>query len=277
METRAPLRVIGFESRRAAEMASLVRSYGGDPFIAPSVQAIALDERAEALELVRRLRAGEIDVVVLTTGVGARALIEAVAPVSTPGELAALLGKAALVARGPKPVAVLRELGLSATVVVPEPHTWRELLGALDRELPVGGKRVAVQEYGTANPELLAGLGERGAEVLRVPLYRWTLPDDLGPLEEAIRRIERAALEVALFTSAAQVAHLTRVAGGLGCRDALPAGLSSAVVASIGPVCSEALRANGLPVDLEPRRPRMGQLVAEALRAAPDLLTARRA
>jgi uroporphyrinogen-III synthase len=271
-----PLRVIAFESRRATEMAALVRKQGGVPFVAPSMREVPLADQPEALAFAIALEAGAIDVLICLTGVGTRALVEAVAPRLSRERVAALLAKVAVVARGPKPVAALREIGLVPVLTVPEPNTWRELLAALDAGLPVAGKRVAVQEYGVANPELLAGLADRGATVMRVPVYRWALPEDLAPLREAARRVANADLDVALFTSATQVTHLVQVAAELGVRAALAGGLAAAVVASIGPVCSDALRAAGLPVDLEPSHPKMGPLVTEALRAAPALLSQKR-
>jgi uroporphyrinogen-III synthase len=272
----APLRVIAFESRRAVEMAALIRKQGGDPFVAPSMREVPLAEQPEALAFATALAAGTVDVVVFLTGVGTRTLVEAVAPVLPRERLATLLARTTLVARGPKPVAALRELGLAPALTVPEPNTWRELLAALDGGGPLVGRRVVVQEYGIANPELLAGLRARGAEVTAVPVYRWALPEDLAPLREAVGRVAAGALDVALFTSATQVTHLLQVAEEIGARPGLAPGLARAVVASIGPVCSAALRDAGLPVDLEPTHPKMGPLVSETLRAAPGLLAARR-
>src|SRR5262249_5216131 len=139
-------------------------------------------------------------------------LVDAVAPQWPRHRVAAALRRATLVARGPKPVAALRELGLPPNVTVAEPNTWREILAALDAESPVGGKRVAVQEYGVTNHELLRGLADRGAAVLRVPVYRWALPEDLGPLQAAIGALVDGRTDVALFTSATQVDHLFQVA-----------------------------------------------------------------
>src|SRR5205085_1155593 len=120
--------------------------------------------------------------------------------------------------------------------------TWRELLAAL-AGITLAGKRVAVQEYGVANPELVAGLETRGAIVMPVPVYRWALPDDLAPLREAVDRIRSNSVDVALFTSATQVTHLLQIANERGARAALAPGLAQAVVGSIGPLCSAALRA----------------------------------
>ncbi len=272
----APLRVVVLESRRAAEIATLVRKQGGEPFLAPSMREVPLAEPPAALAFARALGAGEVDVVVLLTGVGTRALIDAMAPALPRERAAELLGRTMLVARGPKPVAVLRELGLVPALAVPEPNTWRELLAALDAAGSLAGKRVAIQEYGVSNSELLDGLRRRGALVTAVPVYRWALPEDLGPLAAAIGRIVAGEADVALFTSATQVTHVMQVARERGVAAALATAFRRVVVGSIGPVCSTALRAAGLPVDLEPIHPKMGPLVVETLRAAPALLAAKR-
>ncbi len=274
--TETSLRVVAFESRRAVEMAALIRKQGGDPFVAPSMREVPLAEQPAALAFGRALRAGEVDVLVCLTGVGTRALVDAIVPIVPRERAAELLTRVTLVARGPKPVAALRELGLAPTLTVAEPNTWRELLAAIDGALPIAGKRVAVQEYGVPNPELIAGLEARGAAVTAVPVYRWALPEDLAPLETAITRIAARAVDVALFTSATQVIHLVQVADRLGKRTDLISGLAKAVVGSIGPVCSEALRHAGIPVDHEPTHPKMGPLVSETLRAAPTLLSNKR-
>ena len=54
-----------------------------------------------------------------------------------------------------------------------------------DRDPEVGERRIAVQEYGKSNPELLAGFRARGAEVTAVRVYQWALPEDTGPLRTA--------------------------------------------------------------------------------------------
>jgi uroporphyrinogen-III synthase len=136
------------------------------------------------------------------------------------------------------------------------------VLAALDAHLPVGGRRVAVQEYGKPNPELIAGLKERGAEVTRVPVYRWALPDDTGPLRRAIEQMVADEVDIALFTSAQQVEHLLQVAAEEAHEAPLRAAFRrSIIVGSVGPTTSEALRAHQLPVDIEPEHPKMGHLV----------------
>jgi uroporphyrinogen-III synthase len=130
---------------------------------------------------------------VILTGVGLRTLVDTLSQTCPPDRLAALLASTTLVARGPKPVAALRQLSLIPQVRAPEPNTSHELLSALDIEAPVGGRRVAVLEYGVANDELVAGLESRGGNVLRVPLYRWALPKDTGPLRDAVSRLAQGS------------------------------------------------------------------------------------
>jgi uroporphyrinogen-III synthase len=185
----AGMRVLSLESRRAAEMTKLIETYGGTARVAPSMREVPLETNKEAQAFTRELLAGGFDMVILLTGVGTRALARVAEMVCPREEFVAALQRVPIVARGPKPVAALKELGLSVTLAVPEPNTWRELLTALDgaREaLPVHGKRVAVQEYGAPNPELLAGLAERGAQVTQVPVYEWALPEDTQPLRDAV-------------------------------------------------------------------------------------------
>lgn len=269
------LTVLAFESRRAAEMAELIRKRGGVPVSAPSMREVPLGQVPEVDALMAALDAGEIDVVVLLTGVGTRAL--AAASGRAPADFATALRRARIVARGPKPVAALRELDLAPDVLVPEPNTWRELLATLDRQLPVAGLRVAVQEYGRSNPELLDGLRARGAAVARVPIYRWDYPEDASQLRAGVARLAAGGVDVALFTSAKQIDHVVDTARGLGCLDALHAAGRHVVFASIGPVCSAALQAAGLPIDLEPDHPKMGHLVGAVAQRGRALLDAKRA
>lgn len=269
------LGVVAFESRRATEMAELIRRHGGAPLVAPSMHEVPLSEHGAVFDYVRRLDAGGIDIVILMTGVGLRTLAEVVAHEWPRERLAAALRRAALVARGPKPVAVLREFGLQPDATAPEPNTWREILTTIDAQLPVAGKRVAIQEYGVTNQELSAGLVARGAEVVRVPIYRWALPEDLKPLREAIHAIRNGDADIALFTSATQVYHLFQVAGAEA--DGLRRGFEKVLIASIGPICSEALREHGLASDLEPEHAKMGQLVREVARRGRSLLESKRA
>jgi len=163
--------------------------------------------------------------------------------------------------------------------MVPEPNTWRELLAVLDQNketIPVAGRRVAVQEYGVTNPELSAGLNERGAIVTLVNVYQWTLPEDLAPLEQAIESIIHGDVHVLLVASSVQIRHLFEVAGRMKKAERLHEALSRVVITSVGPLTSEELRGRGLSVDIECTHPKLGFLVQEAAEEAPQLLKTKR-
>ena len=270
------LRVLVLESRRGRELGLIVTSYGGRPLVAPSMREVPLESNAEAIAFADDLIAGEFDVVIWLTGVGARALLDIVQRArGTRKAFVDALAETIVVVRGPKPLAVMRELQVPVWLTAPEPNTWRELLAALDErksELSLDGLNVAVQEYGASNPDLLAGLEARGARVTRVPVYQWALPEDLEPLRQAVRALAAGELDVALFTSATQAVHLMKVADMMALRDAVRDRLQRMVIASIGPTTSEELRQQGIAVDLEPSHPKMGFLAREAAEQAGDLL-----
>jgi uroporphyrinogen-III synthase len=271
----AGLRVLALESRRAAELSKLIESYGGLPIVAPSIREIPLDSNTEALAFARDLMAGGFDMVIFLTGVGARALARVVETVYPLAQFRAALNKIAVVARGPKPVAALRELGVTTTVAVPEPNTWKDLVRTLDEKadsLPLQGRRVAVQEYGSPNPDLLTALKERGAIVTRVPVYQWALPEDTKPLRAAVEAIARREIDVALFTTSVQVIHLLKIAREMKIEEQVRGGLERIAVGSIGPVTSQELRDENLHVDFEPEHPKMGFLVNEAARRAAEIV-----
>lgn len=274
------LRVLILESRRAKEMASIVSSYGGNPISAPSMKEVPLESNSEAIAFADALERGEFDLVILLTGVGTRALVAVVERVRGSRDIFVdALGRTRILARGPKPVAVLRELGVPVWLTAPEPNTWREVLSALDgkqQELRLAGSRIAVQEYGASNPDLLAGLEARAARVTRVPVYQWALPDDLAPLEAAVRAIATGGIDVALFTTATQVVHLLKIAASMGMDDQVRRGLNGCVVASIGPTTSEEMREQGIQPDFEPAHPKMGFLVREAAERAGAILRRKR-
>ena len=253
------MKILALESRRATEIAQLIRSQQGDPFVAPSMREAPLEHNDEAFQFAEKLFAGGFDMVVLLTGVGTRLLDRALATRYPAGRFAEALRGVTVVARGPKPMAVLREMNVTA-ILVPEPNTWREVLAATDGRPE---RRIAVQEYGRSNPELLDGFRARGAEVTAVRVYQWDLPEDTGPLREAARRVAAGEFGAALFTTSVQIAHLFQIAAEAGLEPQVRDGFSKMLVASIGPATSEALQEYGLRVDFEPSHPKMGFLVQE--------------
>jgi uroporphyrinogen-III synthase len=275
--TQLQLRTISLESRRSGELARLLERHGIPALQAPSLREVPLTDQTAALEFGEALFAHECDVLVLLTGVGARALIGALQARWPAPEIIAALSQVVLACRGPKPVALLKELGLRATVTAPEPNTWRELLGAMET-LDLSGQRVWVQEYGRPHPELVAGLAARGARVRSAAVYAWQLPEDLGPLQRGIAAICDGDADAIVFTAAQQIEHVLEVAQQLGLRDRVLSSLRArALVASIGPVTTAALAEHGIRVDIEPEHPKMGHLVKALVERGMSTLAHKRA
>jgi uroporphyrinogen-III synthase len=257
-------------------MDSLLRRQGCIPTVAPSMQEVPLEDNSGVFDFAQQLLDRRFDAIILLTGVGARAMLEIAGQRLDREELLTALRSLTTIVRGPKPAAVLREWQVPIRLRAPEPNTWEQVLLAIDAsDLSMEGCRIAVQEYGESNEPLYIALRKRGALVTPVTVYRWTLPDETGPLEAAIAAAIDAPFDVLLFTSAQQVRHVLEVAVRLGMEDRWRASAARSVVASIGPTCSEALHEAGLHVDLEPSHPKMGTLVREAVSAAPALLAAR--
>ena len=268
--------VAAFESRMAAEIARLIERHGGNPLVTPALREIPLDDNSAALKFGVQLTTERVDMLILLTGVGTTALFDLLKTRYPWSSIVAALKQTALVARGPKPVAALKAFGLQPTLTVPEPNTWVDLISTLDEYRPVKGLRVAVQEYGASNHDLLEALKQRGAEVFQVPIYRWALPEDLGPLRQALNNIIEGKVSVLLITNAAQVDHVMQVLEKDGKLEPFRAALNKMVVASIGPTASERLRHHEWPIDLEPSHGKMGVLVKETSEKARATLYGKR-
>jgi uroporphyrinogen-III synthase len=256
-------RVIVLESRRAAEMASLVARQGGEPIVAPTMREVPLTAGPEVRAFAEALRVGALDVVILLTGVGTRALAASLEAddVMTREALGEALSRTRVLARGPKTVAALKELRVSGYLTAPEPHTWRELLEVARGDGTLRDARVAVQLYGAPHPELTAALEAEGARVESVPVYRWQLPDDVAPALRAVDALLAGDVDAVLFTSAQQLDHWLEIAAQRGEREALLAALGRTLLGSIGPTCTERLVAYGLRPAVQPEHAHMGHLV----------------
>jgi uroporphyrinogen-III synthase len=242
-------RVLSLESRRAEEMATLIRKRGGEPFVAPSMREIELEQHEEALDFGRRLLAADFDAIILLTGVGTRLLWKTLLTRFAEADLRAALARVTIVVRGPKPSAAIREIGLIPQVQVAEPNTWRDVLDAM---CPRPELSIALQEYGKSNPALIEGLRAQNREVSAVRIYGWGLPEDAAPLREAAAKLARNEFDIAFFTASMQVVNLLKIAEEAGIEREVLNGLRTARIGSIGPTTTETLDEYGLKPDFEP-------------------------
>ena len=269
------LRVAALESRRSEDMSRLIERFGGNAFVSPSMREVAVEEPKEAVDFAYRVITGEIGVVIFLTGVGFRHLVHSIERHLETQRFLDALSDVVTVARGPKPVAAMREVGLTPTHRVPEPNTWRDLLRTLDQHVPLANQTVGLQEYGVTNHSLIAGLEARGAKVVQLRVYQWDFPEDLGPLKENLEAILAGERDVLLLTSAHQLVNLFRLADQQGQVELLRKSLQKMVVGSIGPTTSEMAQQMDVRIDVEPEHPKMGHLVQAAAEASVRILQAR--
>ena len=217
-------------------------------------------------ELIRDWNSAPPDIFIFQTGVGARALFAATDSLGLTDVLLRLLDSAQVVVRGPKPATVLHSRKVRIDCAASDPFTTHEVLAAM-HGTPLRGKRVAVQRYGETNRELQAALESEGAEVIEIVTYRWALPQDTSPLLRLIDALGRNEIDLVAFTSASQASNLFAVALDGGKEASLKQGLDRTLVASIGPVCSAALRMLAVRIDIEAQPPKLGPFI-DAINAA---------
>ncbi len=233
------------------------------------MREVPLADNPQAFEFAEKLFRGDFEMIILLTGVGTRLLNDVLSTRYPVDSFKNALRGLTVVARGSKPMAVLREWGIPATVVVPEPNTWREILAAIQGRPE---RKIVVQEYGRPATELIEALRGGGADVTTIPVYQWALPLDTAPLREAVKRLASGEFDVALFTTSVQIPHLMKIAAEEGLEETVRARLKKLVVASVGPSTSETLREFGIEPDLEPSHPKMGFLVNETSAKAAQIL-----
>jgi uroporphyrinogen-III synthase len=249
------------ETRSGAHLGELVARRGGIPLLAPALEEVPDVDSAAVAALLAQWRVNPFNVVIFQTGVGTRALFQATDTAGLTGELLRYLDSSKVVVRGPKPVGELNSRGVRIDIRAATPFTTEMVLAAL-ADVPMQGARVLVQRYGAANQLLRESLHERGAAVEEIATYRWGLPSDTRPLTELLEALARSDVDAVVFTSAVQIHNLYSVAEKSGGAAQLAGQLNRLVVASIGPVCSRALREHGVTPSFEANPPKLGPLIA---------------
>ena len=258
-------------ARRREELTSLLERRGAQVLEGPAIRIVPSSDDAELLDVTRACVEHAPDVVVATTGIGFRGWMQAADGWGLGEPLRACLGRAELLARGPKAKGAVRAAGLTERWS-PASEASDEVLARLLAE-GVAGRRIAVQLHGEPLPEFTGALRAAGAEVVEVPVYRWVLPEDVGPLRRLVERTVAGAVDCMTFTSAPAVSSTLTVARELGREAALVEALQGPVlVAAVGPVTAAPLERAGIP-SVQPERARLGALV----RTVVEQLPARRA
>ena len=239
----------------------MVARRGGVPLLAPALEEVPDIDPQAVSSLLARWRIDPFKICIFQTGVGTRALFAAADAAGLSVELQERLAASMVVVRGPKPVGELNARAIRIDIKAASPFTTETVLAAL-ADVPIGGASVLVQRYGETNQALAAGLKARGATVQEIATYRWALPADTQPLSNLLAALSRGGVDAVVFTSAVQIHNLYSMAEKSGSAADLANNLNRSIVASIGPVCSRALRHYGVAPAVEASPPKLGPLMA---------------
>jgi uroporphyrinogen-III synthase len=247
--------------RRWSEQAMLLERRGARVVHGPTIRTLPLGDQSQLERATREVIAAPPDVVVLTTGLGARGWFAAAAGLDLDDALVRALSQAHVVARGPKAAGAATTIGLDVGWRAPTERS-RDVL---DHVGDVGGVRIVVQRDGAADAVLADALAARGADVVDVAVYRWELPDDTTPAARLVDLVCDGQVDAVTFTSSPAVSNLFVIGRRAEVLDAFAAGGVRAIC--VGPVCAERARAEGIAAPIAPERGRLGAMIRVAERA----------
>jgi uroporphyrinogen-III synthase len=246
-------------ARRHEELAALLERRGARVVHAPAIRLVPLSDDAELLHATNVCLGDRLDYAVVTTGIGFRAWLETADGWGLREDLIERLHKVRILARGPKARGAIRSAGLQEDWS-PDSESCEEVLRHLLAE-DLTGARIAIQLYGEPLPDFTGALRRAGAEVIEVPVYRWSRTDDSTPLRRLVGQAVAGTVDAITFTSAPAVTATLAVAAEDGLEEALLEALRThAVAACVGPVTAQPLTERGVPT-VQPERARIGALV----------------
>ncbi|MCW2497416.1 MAG: Uroporphyrinogen synthase [Jatrophihabitans sp.] len=253
-------------ARRRTELGTALAAQGARVRYGPALTLITPMADEELRAATAACLAGPVDLVVLTTGAGVRAWLDAAVFWGFGDALIATLQATTVVTRGPRTAAAARAAGLP---IAHEAEASVQLLEYLLDSSELAGRRVAVQLHGELLRELASTLRAQGAEVIEVPVYRWVPPEDPEPLRLLIEEVATESIDALAFTSAPAAVSFLRTSDSLGLLADVTAALNRTVLcACVGPVTAVPLQNAGIPVVL-PARTRLDALAAEIIEQLP--------
>jgi uroporphyrinogen-III synthase len=258
-------RIVVPETREIELLAGMLEKHGAAVLRCPLVAILDAPDPAPILAWIERFIATPPDDLILFTGEGLQRLNKLAGPAGLSEKFVAALGQVRKITRGPKPARRLRELGLKPDLAV-EPPTTAGIVATLSNE-KLAGRRVAVQLYPDAPPDLLDFLRGAGAAVDAVLPYAYASEVDAARVLDAIREMAAGRIDLVAFTSSPQLRRLQQVARANKCEDALAAGFAKTKLAAVGPVVAAAIEAAGGTVAIAPPgnfhlRPMVNAIVA---------------
>jgi uroporphyrinogen III methyltransferase/synthase len=227
---------------QARQTSAMLRERGADPIVVPTIEVRPIEGRAPMVKAAHEL--GSYAWVAFTSENGVHAFFDTLAQ---EGLDARAFARSRVAVIGPGTAAALAEKGITADIVAKEfrgEGLAKAMLTELRASEQQGPKRVLIARAKEARAALPDLLREGGCEVDVVPVYETHPAKDVaGRLRELFTGPSK--LDAVTFTSASTVHGFC---DALGDNAAELLKQSGAVVASIGPVTTEAAIARGLEV-----------------------------
>ena len=268
-------------SRRASELAYIIKSFGGRPYLAPTIgiEADLKKPKEDVLKFLGKVTAGEIDYAVFMTAPGIFSLFSIAKRLGLEEKLIDSLSKVPILARSLKPATALKEHGIKVSAI-PEENT-AEGVSRLLLTKGVIRKRIAILWHGDHPQQLREELYRAGAEsVIEASTYRYSinLKEEgasilksmgyhyVAPNEKRVVRLIRdiiaGKIDSITFTSPPSVRDLIKIAQASRLSDALKKSLNTdVIVVAVGPSTKNALEENGISVHVMPQVSKMGPMV----------------
>jgi uroporphyrinogen-III synthase len=243
-------RILVPETREIELLAGMLEKHGATVLRCPLVAIRDAADPAPILAWIERFVVNPPDDLILFTGEGLQRLDKLAAAHGLSEKFVAALGAVRKATRGPKPARRLRELGLKPDLAV-EPPTTAGIIAALSSET-LTGRRVAVQLYPDAPPDLASFLDRGGATIDPVLPYEYASAAEEARVVDAINEMAAGRMDLIAFTSSPQLRRLMQVARANKCESALAEGFTKTKLAAVGPVVAAAIEAAGGTVAIAP-------------------------
>lgn len=275
----AGLTVVITGSRRASELAHLITSFGGRPYLAPTVGIEARDDISKEAEFfINKILEERIDYVVFMTGPGVYSLMSTAKSLGIEKKFAEALQQTTVIARSLKPKIALANHGVK-TDIIPEENTAEGIVKLL-KSFSMAGRNVAVLWHGSYSPLLKNELHAVGARVFEASTYRYSLeltesgarilemmgfkyiPPDEAKVVKLVEDIGKGLVDVITFTSPPAVRDLFKIAEAYHLKEPLQYYLNKeVVVVAVGPSTMKALEENYVHIDVMPDVYKMGPMI----------------
>ena len=239
------------EMRELEIFSSLLERRGAEVLRCPLVKIYDTPHSAAVLAFAVKVAEGGFDDFVLITGEGLTRILSCINKYEPALQERFVAGLANLrtISRGPKPARVLRSLGMRPNVEAKAPTT----AGVIEamKPLELKGRRVALQLYGNdPNMMLQTFLRERGAELTTVAPYVYGNAADAATVTALLERMAAGEVDAIAFTSKLQIERLVSEQPA----PLVKRALSRTLIAAVGPVVAESIRAHGFEVASSPEQ-----------------------